>query len=72
MERLKTIMHELISRTHEQLTHLECVDTKEMGEVIDMIKDLSEAIYYHTITDSMTEKEKKVIERHHEPHQTKE
>ena len=26
------------------------VDTKELGEAIDMIKDLEEAIYYCTVT----------------------
>jgi hypothetical protein len=29
------------------------VDTKELGEAMDMIKDLSEAIYYNTIVKSM-------------------
>lgn len=39
----------------------ECVNTKEMGEVIDMIKDLAEAeekcikaAYYHAVTAAMT------------------
>ena len=32
------------------MTHLEQADTKELGEAIDMIKDLEEAIYYKTIT----------------------
>ena len=40
------------------MTHLDNVDTKELGEVIDMVKDLSEAIYYCTITEAMEEKEK--------------
>ena len=41
--------------------HLDQVDAKELGEAIDMIKDLSEAIYYCTITEAMKgdEKEKK-------------
>jgi hypothetical protein len=30
------------------------VDTKELGEAIDMIKDLEEAIYYCTVTEAMT------------------
>jgi hypothetical protein len=33
------------------------VDTKELGEAIDMIKDFSEAIYYCTITKAMEEGE---------------
>ncbi len=31
------------------------VDAKELGEAVDMIKDLSEAIYYCTITKAMKE-----------------
>ena len=38
--------------------HLDQVDTKELGEAIDMIKDLEEAIYYCTITKAMEEGEK--------------
>jgi hypothetical protein len=34
---------------------LSSVDTEELGEAIDMVKDLSEAIYYCTITKSMEE-----------------
>ena len=45
-----------IEQVQAQLGHLECVDTKEMGEVIDIIKDLEEAIYYCTITKAMQEK----------------
>lgn len=58
MERLKNIKETLIGCAQGQLSHLDTVDAKEMGEVIDMIKDLEEAIYYCTITKSMTEKEK--------------
>lgn len=36
---------------------LSSVDTKELGEAVDMIKDLSEAIYYCTVTKAMEEKE---------------
>jgi len=38
------------------MSHLDTVDVKELGEAIDMIKDLSEAIYYCTITEAMEEK----------------
>jgi len=30
---------------------LRCVDTHELGEVIDMIKDMAEAIYYCQISE---------------------
>ena len=36
---------------------IENVDTKEMGEVADIIKDLSEAMYYRTITVAMEDSE---------------
>jgi hypothetical protein len=45
----------LMSCIENQLTHLDTVDTKELGEAIDMVKDLSEAIYYCTITKAMEE-----------------
>ena len=36
---------------------IECVDTKEMGEVIDIIKDLAEAEYYAKISKAMDDAE---------------
>lgn len=53
MEQLKTIKEQLITQVQSQMSDLRCVDTKELGEVIDMIKDLSEAIYYCEIYDQM-------------------
>ena len=53
MEQLKNIKEQLISQVQGQISDLRCVDTKELGEVIDMIKDLSEAIYYCEIYDQM-------------------
>jgi hypothetical protein len=38
------------------MENLDCVDAKELGEVIDMIKDIEEAIYYCTVTAAMVEK----------------
>ena len=49
---------QLISCVQGQMTHLDTVNTEELGDVIDMIKDLSEAVYYCTITEAMEEKEK--------------
>ena len=44
----------LVENANEELNKgLENVDTCEMGKVIDMIKDLSEAIYRRTVTESM-------------------
>lgn len=56
MEQLKYMKEMLTNCVQGQLTHLDTVDTKELGEAIDMIKDLSEAIYYCTITEAMNEK----------------
>ena len=54
-DKFQEIKKQLLTQVESQMAHLECVDTKEMGEVIDMIKDLEEAIYYCTITEAMNE-----------------
>ena len=51
------MLESLTSCVEDQLTHLESVDTKELGEAIDMIKDLEEAMYYCVITKAMEEKD---------------
>ena len=53
MERLHHIKEILLEEIKTQVEHLECVDTKELGEAIDMVKDLEETIYYATITKAM-------------------
>lgn len=58
MERLKHMKESLMNCVQGQLGDLSSVDAKELGEAIDMIKDLSEAIYYCTITESMEKSEK--------------
>ena len=57
MERLKHIKESLIAQIQAQMGHLERVDTEELGDAIDMIKDLEEAIYYCTITEAMNKKD---------------
>ena len=44
---------QLIAEAEKQFECLEDVCTKELGEVIDMIKDLKEAIYYEAVTKAM-------------------
>lgn len=39
----------------EMESGIENVDTCEMGKVVDMMKDLSEAMYYRTLTNAMDE-----------------
>jgi hypothetical protein len=56
------MMHEMIEKLTECAKYeldkgVENVDTKEMGEVADILKDLSEAMYYRTITEAMKESE---------------
>ena len=63
MENLKTMKNQLISLVQNQLTHTETVNTEELGEAIDMIKDLEETIYYCTITKAMEEKDSTSKER---------
>lgn len=53
MEELKRIKEQLIGQVQAQMSNLPCVDAQELGEVIDMIKDLEEAIYYCTIIEAM-------------------
>jgi hypothetical protein len=45
----------LMEKVATEMSHLDCVDAKELGEAIDMIKDLEEAMYYHTAIKAMEE-----------------
>lgn len=53
MERLKAIKEQLIACVQGQMGDLTKVDAKELGEVIDMIKDLAETMYYCSVTEAM-------------------
>ena len=53
MEHLKGIKNTLISLVETELMDAKCANTHEMGEVIDMIKDLEEAMYYCSIIEAM-------------------
>lgn len=56
MEELKNIKQCLVGAVQGQLGDLKKTNAKELGEVIDMIKDLEEAMYYCAITEAMEEK----------------
>lgn len=56
VEKMKWMEMVLIDLLETQMECLENVCTKELGEAIDMIKDLEEAIYYHTVTEAMHDK----------------
>ena len=59
-------MHEMIEKLSEAAEcefskGIENVDTCEMGKVVDMMKDLSEAMYYRTLTKAMQESDTEEI-----------
>lgn len=57
MHRMKHIMHKLTELVEIEVDeHLDSIDACELGEVVDMIKDLAEAIYYCTVTEAMEDK----------------
>ena len=54
MEHLKKIKCKLVNCVYEELEHTwENVDIQELGEVIDMIKDLEKSMYYEAIIEAM-------------------
>ena len=55
IEKLKSIQECLASAAEAQVYDLENVDAQELGEVIDIIKDIEETIYYYTVTKAMKE-----------------
>ena len=57
MERIHHMKECFIDVVESQLGRLEEVDAKELGEVVDIIKDFEEIIYYNTITKAMNEKD---------------
>lgn len=59
MEQLKSIKETLVAQIQSQMGNLHNVNAKELGEVVDMVKDLEEAMYYCTIVKSMEESEEK-------------
>ena len=70
MERLKSIKDCLIAQVSGQMGKLDQVDAKELGEVVDMIKDMEEACYYAKITEAMEkgEEEKKYYTEYYRPY----
>ena len=58
VERLKHIKETLMSAVESQMYNLSEVDTEELGDVIDMLKDLEEATYYCSVVKAMEEYEK--------------
>lgn len=62
MEHLKKIKCKLVNCVYEELEHnWDNINLGELGEVIDMIKDLEKSIYYESIVTVM---EKDGSEKH--------
>ena len=53
MEELERIKEQLITCVQSQMMNLQDVDAKELGEVIDMIKDLSETLFYAYVLSTL-------------------
>lgn len=63
MDYIKEIKEIVAEQAYEQLKHnLDKVDTKELGEVIDMIKDTAEAAYYCSVVEAMEKAEEEAKE----------
>ena len=58
MERLKMMKESLMNCVQSQMGDLKHTNAQELGEAIDMIKDLEEAIYYCTIVEAMKKSDK--------------
>jgi len=59
MEKLKRLKEMLMDGVASETSRgLQSVDKEELGEAIDMIKDIEEIIYYCSITKAMEEREK--------------
>ena len=56
MEDMKAIKCALVEFVESKLDCLDEINSNELGLIIDMIKDMSEAIYYCTMTKTMKEK----------------
>lgn len=67
MQKLKNMKESLMACVQGQMADLRNVDAQELGEAIDMIKDLEEAIYYRTITEAMEKKEQEENTTGHYP-----
>ena len=67
MEGLKTLKESLMACALSQMNNLGSVDAKELGEVVDMVKDLAETEYYCAITEAMEDKSR-VKEKEKEYH----
>ena len=60
MEKLKCIKHKLVDAVYDELSKdIHCINTAELGEVIDMIKDISKAMYYCSVVEEREDSKNK-------------
>lgn len=55
MDRIKRLKEQLMCQVECEMANPATADTHELGEVIDMIKDLEEAGYYCSVIEAMEE-----------------
>ena len=65
--RLVDMKEKLMCAVECEMCDLANATTAELGEAINMIHHLEEAIYYHAITEAMNEKEEKEDHHTHTP-----
>ena len=58
MEQLKSMKNLLTSQVQAQLSNIEKADANELGAAVDMIKDISETMYYCSVVEAMEKAEK--------------
>ena len=67
MHRLNAIMDKLEDTLMcEMEKGVERIDTEEAGEVVDMIKDITEAMYYYSVYEAMKNEKRMVVAEHRE------
>ena len=66
-DKLEKMKESLVGIIELEMHNLGEADTKELGEAIDMVKDLSEAIYYCTITKAMEHSEEESHQMYYAP-----
>jgi hypothetical protein len=52
-KRLIAMIEKLADCIEPQFDNLEEIDCCELGEAVDILKDLEETLYYHTVTEAM-------------------
>lgn len=62
IKRMHCMIEKLAECAEKQFDNgIESVDTAEMGQVTDMLKDLAEAMYYRTLTEAMDDSDPEEI-----------